>query len=576
MILPIMLVLLGGGWLVWQAGHLSQANDWARQSEQVIDQANLVQKLLLDRETALHAFSITGEASFLEPYEAAHPREALQTLAKQVADNAQQVALVRALQVELGEWDEDAARALADPATARRLEEMKERERHMHRMRALLADFMQIQGEKRAADYARVTREVHIAAGSAIALLAVLGGGAALVSLRQIRCIGAAVARERAALRARDEFIATLSHELRTPLTSILGWAQLGRQKQLSEEALQRALACIERNALAEAQLIDDVLDTARITSGKLTLATEIVDPGAVVHEAIEVVRLSAEARGVILDVAVAPGTPEVIGDPPRLRQVMWNLLSNAVKFTPGGRHVRVSVDRAGSKVRIGVADEGEGITAGMLPHVFDRFWQADSSPTRRHGGLGLGLAIVKDLVALHGGEVRAASDGPGKGAVFTVTLPVAAVRPAGAAAGIEGQPAACGDGEIRGVRVLVVDDDPSTREVIAAALRACGAEVETAESMPAALTALARREVDVLVSDIGMPEASGYDLIGALRRSPRWQRLPALALTAYGGAENVQKALRAGFQAHVAKPVSPAHLVHLVARLHGSVAAFC
>jgi signal transduction histidine kinase len=433
-ILPIVLVLAGAGWLVWQSGRIAEATAFTRQSERVVDEANQLQELLLDQQRAIRGFLITGEASFLVPYERAHPHEALDALEQHVEGNAPQIDIVRRIRAEYLLWEDATVRSLAAPALGRQLTEMQRREAVMNRMQALIDEFLRLQDERRDANYARVARETRIAEWSAIVLLVLLGGGAAAVSLRQIRVIAASVALERAALRAKDELLATLSHELRTPLTAILGWATLARKGRVTGATLERALASIERNAQIEAQLVDDVLDTARINAGKLKLAADLVDPGAVACEAAEVVRLSAEARGILLEVSVDPGTPEVIGDAPRLQQVVWNLLSNAVKFTPSGRHVRLSVAPSGSKVVIRVADEGEGIAKEKLPHVFDRFWQADSSPTRRHGGLGLGLAIVKEIAALHGGEVQVASEGLGRGAVFTVTLPSASERRGAAA----------------------------------------------------------------------------------------------------------------------------------------------
>jgi signal transduction histidine kinase/ActR/RegA family two-component response regulator len=572
-VVPIVLALVGAGWMVWQVGRVSEANRRARESEQAVDLANDTQKLLLQQHTGLRGFLITSDASFLDLYEKAHLHEALDALEQRADGEGRALARVRTARAEYLAWEAAALRSIADPEGARRLPAMQQRQASLDRTLGLLEEFMALEDEKRGANYARVAREMKLALASAFVALTLLGIGAALVSLRQIRTIAASVAIERAALRAKDEFLATLSHELRTPLTPILGWAKLLRQKPASGEALDRALSVIERNALAEAQLIDDVLDTARIAGGKLTLAAEIVDLGAVAREAADVVRLSAEARGVALEVSVAPDAPAVLGDPRRLSQVVWNLVSNAVKFTPRGGHVQLEVTREDAKARIRVTDDGEGIRADMLPHLFERFWQADASPARRHGGLGLGLAIVKELVALHGGAVGAHSDGLGRGAVFTVTLPIAAVATGAASPRSEG--AATPEAVLHGVHALVVDDDACTRDLVAAVLMARGADVQLAGSAGDALDLLGRGRFDVLISDLGMPGTCGYALIEKVRRTVD-HRLPALALSAYAGADDVQKALRAGFSAHLAKPVAPDALVGAVARLLGGLAAAC
>jgi signal transduction histidine kinase len=371
-------------------------------------------------------------------------------------------------------------------------------------------------------------------------------------------------ARERAqeALRTKDEFLSTLSHELRTPLTAILGWSGVLRARASPPETVTRALAALERNAQAQAQIVDDLLDVSRIVAGKFQLRLAAVDVAAVVHAAFEVVRFSADAKGVVVALDIDPGPLRVVGDAARLQQVAWNLLSNAVKFTPRGGHVGVRLRRAGSSLRIEVRDDGEGISPEFLPYVFDRFRQADASLKRAHGGLGLGLAIVKHLVDLHGGEVRAESEGPGKGSLFTVTLPVGAVDLSDPAPPAGVRPAV----SLRGVRALVVDDDPDALAVIGAILLSRGAEVESATSGAEALAILTRGGVDVIVSDIGMPELDGYELIEKIRSAA--PAPPALALTAYAAAADVERARRAGFQQHLAKPVTPEHLVEAVAGL--------
>jgi hypothetical protein len=356
-----------------------------------------------------------------------------------------------------------------------------------------------------------------------------------------------------AASRAKDEFLATLSHELRTPLSPILAWSDLLRRHALSPEQTDRGLAAIARNAAAQARLVDELLDVSRIVSGKLRLDLRPLDLAPVVAEAIEVTRHSAETKGVEIETAVELVPCKVMGDPDRLRQVAWNLLSNAVKFTPPGGRVRVALERDGTIARIVVADTGQGIPRTFLPYVFERFRQVDTASTRRQGGLGIGLAIVRELVELHGGRVVADSPGEGLGAVFTVELPllpddrpievVRSSRP--------------GEVTLAGMRVLVVDDDPDSNEVVRTLLVSYGADVRTAGSAREALAVMEHWVPDVLVSDLAMPDEDGYWLLARLRaREEGLRRVPAIALTAYSAPGDREQALSAGFQAHVAKPV--------------------
>jgi PAS domain S-box-containing protein len=376
--------------------------------------------------------------------------------------------------------------------------------------------------------------------------------------------------------RLKDEFLATLSHELRTPLTAILGWARLLRGGEITGEASVRALETIERNARAQAQLIDDMLDVSRIVTGKLRLDVAPIDPRSFIDPAVEAVRPAAEAKGVTLRQVTEAGGLVVVGDPARLQQVVWNLLTNAVKFTPAGGSVEVRLGRAASYVEIVVSDTGAGIDAEFLPHVFERFRQADQHANRRHGGLGLGLSIVRHLVELHGGTVSADSAGAGAGATFTVTLPVSHVhRPEGAEgrahpATAEALSAPECPERLDGLKVLVVDDEADARELLAAGLSRCGAQVVTAASADEALDTLAAEEFDALVSDIGMPGMDGHELIRRVRALPpgRGGRTPAVAVTAYARAEDRLGALRAGFEMHVPKPVELAELVVAVAHL--------
>ena len=374
--------------------------------------------------------------------------------------------------------------------------------------------------------------------------------------------------------RLKDEFLGTLSHELRTPLNAILGWSQMLLHRRLDPVQIRHALEVIDRNTKAQVKLVEDVLDVSRILSGKLRLAMHRVNLNESVKAALDAIRPAADAKGVEIATAVAPDVV-LVGDPDRLQQICWNLLSNAVKFTPKGGRVEVRVHRVDSRIELRVQDTGAGIAPEFLPHLFERFRQADSSTTRQHGGLGLGLAIVRHLVELHGGAVAAESAGPGRGAVFTVTLPVSAVAaPKGepGTATIPGPPSpAAGIAQsLTGLRVLVVDDEADARDLLRHVLRECGAEVKLADSVQAGLEAVQQWRPDVVLGDIGMPREDGYELVRRIRALPpeRGGLTPAAALTAYGGTEDRLRALAAGYQRHVAKPVAPDELAALVSAL--------
>jgi PAS domain S-box-containing protein len=376
--------------------------------------------------------------------------------------------------------------------------------------------------------------------------------------------------------RLKDEFLATVSHELRTPLTSILGWAHMLRTGQFGDEDAAKALETIERNARAQGQLIDDLLDVSRIITGKLRIDVRPVDPNSFIESAIEALRPAAEAKGVRVQRIMDTGVVSVSGDPVRLQQVVWNLLSNAIKFTPRGGRVQVRLERVNSHIEIAVSDSGAGIEPEFLPYVFDRFRQADQRTTRQHGGLGLGLAIARHLVEIHGGSVRAESPGAGQGSTFTVLLPVAPVYQS-VSKEERVHPAArdtlplyeCPE-RLDGLKVLVVDDEPDTRELLKVGLGQCGAEVTAVGSAAEALKAITVEVPDLLISDIGMPDEDGYGLIRRVRQIPAENggKVPAIALTAYARAEDRMQALRAGYQMHVPKPVELAELVAVAASL--------
>lgn len=391
---------------------------------------------------------------------------------------------------------------------------------------------------------------------------------------RSEAALQARVAESEALHRAKDEFLAIASHELRTPLHAILGWAAVLRMPGTRAHH-EKGLDVIQRNAAAQAKLVDDILDVSRIITGKMRLETRLCDLGALVDDAVDVVRPSAAAKALALQVVRPPEPCWLVADPDRIGQIIWNLLSNAVKFTEPDRTVHVSLTRQGSQYALEVRDQGIGIEAAFLPFVFDRFRQADSSTTRRAGGLGLGLALVRHIVELHGGTVHARSDGPGTGASFTLMFPIRAVAESAATTSpsvdvVSPSSSAHGVRSLHGVRVLVVDDEADARDLLAAALTNAGACVHAAASADQAFEALAGFVPHVLVSDIGMPGENGYSLLRRVRaEGPSISRtLPAVALTAYTRGEDRESALTAGFTAHLGKPVSPEALIATVAAL--------
>ena len=369
------------------------------------------------------------------------------------------------------------------------------------------------------------------------------------------------------ASRLKDEFLATVSHELRTPLNAIVGWSAVARMHQFEPAIIGRALETIERNARAQKQLIEDLLDVSRIITGKLKLEIGAVDLRAVVEAALDTVKAAAEAKSIRTSLEVDPAVPVIAADFTRLQQVVWNLLANAVKFTPSGGRVDLSVQRRGKELDLCVRDDGQGIDTQFLPYVFDRFRQQDGSITRRHGGLGLGLAIVRHIAELHGGRVSVESEGQGRGASFHVVLPAvpAAQAPAAREAGVE---MASGN-LLAGLRLLVVEDERDSLQMLGDLLSGYGAEVTLADSGARALDWLGCGRFDLLLSDIGMPEMDGYALMREVRRreTGTGARIAAVALTAYGRAEDRVRALAAGYQNHVTKPVEPEELALVIAR---------
>ena len=371
------------------------------------------------------------------------------------------------------------------------------------------------------------------------------------------------------ASRAKDEFLAVLSHELRTPLTPVLGWVRMLRTGTLKPEAAARALETVERNTRLQIDLVEDLLDVSRIITGKLHLDLRPVALGDVVDAATDAVATAAQQKSLTVSRRVSPDVPIMEADPNRLQQVVVNLLSNAVKFTPEGGRVDVAVAVDGAHVRITVTDTGEGLLPEVAPHIFERFRQADSTITRQYGGLGLGLAIVRHIVELHGGTVEAASEGPGRGTTVTVRVPVAGPSAARhvRGAGRDGTPDSIA-GALRDLRVLVVDDEHDAREMLAAMLETAGAAVTVVASADEALDALVKQPPDVLLSDLAMPQRNGYDLMREARQRGLTAGVAAIALSAQARPEDRQRALAAGFDSHVAKPVAPEAIVAEITRL--------
>ncbi|MGH9849000.1 MAG: hybrid sensor histidine kinase/response regulator [Blastocatellia bacterium] len=387
----------------------------------------------------------------------------------------------------------------------------------------------------------------------------------------------AARAEAEAAAQAKDEFLAVISHELRTPLSAMLGWAEVLRSRQPGDSVYERALQTIERNAERQSQLIEDLLDTTRILSGKLRIEAQPLYLDALLEESLDVVRPAAEAKEIEMSAAFDTGANLIMGDANRLQQVFWNLLSNAIKFTEPGGRVEVRLERENAEAKIIVRDTGKGITPDFLPHVFDLFRQADSSSARRQGGLGLGLALARRLVEMHGGTIRVNSSGEGQGATFTINLPARSGNRTTTemkAVEIKKTLNASGKPSLDGLRILVVDDEADARDLLAIRLQQYGADVITAASVEAALELLTQLgpRPDLIVSDIAMPGEDGYSLMRRVRALELEQggRIPAIALTAYSRTKDRVQALAAGFQLHVPKPVNAAELAHAIASIAG------
>jgi PAS domain S-box-containing protein len=375
--------------------------------------------------------------------------------------------------------------------------------------------------------------------------------------------------------RRKDEFLATISHELRTPLTSIIGWLRMLREGMLDKEAIGKAMETIERNAQSQAQLVEDLLDVSKIISGKMHLKVKLLDASSIINSAVEAIRLAAQAKNIRLQIITDPSVSPINGDYERIQQVVWNLLSNAVKFTPAGGRVQVELEQVDSNVVVRVSDNGQGIKPEFLSRVFDRFTQADSSITRAFGGLGMGLAIAKSIVELHGGTLRVESPGEDQGSTFTLSLPSAGVKNDAGRAELNERATHSDTAfecppELAGLKILVVDDELDTCEMIKAAFEVCGAIVKIDTSAAGALAQMETWLPEVLIADISMPEMDGYQLIQRIRAGElqTGRMIPAIALTALARIEDRMKALTAGYQMHVVKPVELSELRALAASL--------
>jgi len=591
---PLGAVLVLAVVLLWQVNHLLDDFRWVDHTDDVIVRADETLRLFVDMETDVRGYLLTGLETFLGPYRNADAKidTAFDRLARLVPDNPSQVDRVGALR-ELGAaWRAQAAddvRVRSEGVPFDVHERTVAGKERMDALRSEFAAFIAVEQSLRASrsrEAQETAQDVEVFVFVAMLLLGAFlafSGRRQLVAVSRsygdaIEGVSAARRAAEAANRAKDEFLATVSHELRNPLSPILTWSRLLQTRTLPPDKTANALAAIERGARSQAQLIDDLLDVSRIVAGRLRLDVRPTDLGPVVGAAVETVRPAAEAKQIKLTTVIDPRAGLVAGDGSRLQQVVWNLVSNAIKFTPRGGRVQVRVERVSSHVELTVTDNGAGIAPDVLPRVFERFWQAQDGTNRRQGGLGLGLAIVRHLVELHGGSVSVHSDGQGHGSVFRVTLPVMLTTADASSASRRHPVAHDGDrsadlAALSGTDVLVVDDEPDTVESVRALLAACGASVRTATSVREALSALDGSTLPaVIVSDIGMPEEDGYELVRRLRERPpeRGGTIPAVAVTAYARVEDRVKALAAGFQMHVAKPLDPSELVAVVASLSG------
>jgi signal transduction histidine kinase/ActR/RegA family two-component response regulator len=613
----ILVVVVGSTWLAHRANvSVIQNNDQVAFSNGVLDELDATLSTVTEAETGQRGYLITGSEVYLQPYDKAvasigNHLQRLQTLTANNPGQARLLVVLRGhITTMLNELREtiDLRRRVSFEA-AQAVVLTNEGKRTMDEIRAVVSlmenqenDLLQV----RMSDSTSSNRQAQATAlsvGTLAALViavfyfqvtrSVAERTALLQQEEQARQAAESAfraereARDRAeqASRLKDEFLATVSHELRTPLNAILGWARMLRAGTVDPAAVPRGLDSIERNATAQAQLIEDLLDISRIVAGRLRLEVTQVDLVSVIRAAIDAVKPAADAKQILINVAADETGAAVSGDPQRLQQVVWNLLANSIKFTPPGGHVDVRLEKMDSEAHVSIRDSGEGISAEFLPHVFELFRQADAGPSRKQGGLGLGLAIVRRIVEMHGGTVRAESAGEGAGAAFIVELPLAGLKAASGAArlsrettrpGSIGVPSLADPARLDGLRILAVDDQRDALEVTEAILTQSGAIVRTCTNADECLEQVQDWRPDVLIADIGLPQQDGYALIERLRSldAVHGGKTPAIALTAYARVEDRMKILSAGYQMHVPKPVEPAELVTIVASLAGRPAS--
>jgi signal transduction histidine kinase/ActR/RegA family two-component response regulator len=610
--LATLVLLAANGYVSLQAVRVVTGNDrMLVHTQEVLTALEALQSTVTDAETGQRGFVLTGREPYLIPYQEARASLAarLARLRSLIADNPVQRASLPLLEgkiqaklAELGETIE--LRRKGGLAAALPVVESDRGAALMSSIREVVAGMkaeekrlltLRVRESERSAVTVQATMWVaNLVAIFLLAAFTALAFRRLAEEVRSARILaehrdrfereqqrlaeGERLARVQAeeANRSKDEFLATVSHELRNPLNAIAGWTVILRSGPADPLASRHAAEVIERNARALTRIVEDILDVSRIVTGKLHLEPRETELTPVVRAAVEAVRPAAEAKRIEIETDLAPAGP-VWGDPDRLQQVVWNLVANAVKFTPKDGKVEVRLHRIGSQVEIVVSDDGPGIPEDLLPHVFDRFRQADSSSTRRHGGLGLGLAIVRHLVELHGGTVAVASGSDGLGTTFTVSLPVRTLGTvASAVPAVEESTATlaatAAESPLRGLRTLVVEDDPDSLEMVCTLLAQRGADVRPAASTAEALAVIERWRPDLLISDLGMPEEDGYTLIRRVRALPaeRGGQVPAVALSARTRPEDRIEALSAGFQMHVAKPVAPAELLAVAVTLAG------
>jgi signal transduction histidine kinase/ActR/RegA family two-component response regulator len=608
-VLPLALAFVLGGIFCWQVVWLLKADEQVRQSDQFIDTISAVQALLIDMETGMRAYLMTGKDLFLQPYRAADPQldvklRELSNLAPTEKYQDKAVAYLAQLAKAWRLYSREVCLSVqqGDPKF-QSVDMIARGKASMDFIRTVIAKITQIEIGIRDTRSQEVHRTVVTVLITSIALSIVVGLILAFASRRLLFAAADTytdalqraeqrenekaqlLASERSARsvaehanRMKDEFLATLSHELRTPLNAILGWAHILQRQYPGDGSLTSGLETIERNARVQTQLIEDLLDMSRIISGKLRLDIQRITPISFIEPAIDTVSVAAEAKGIRIEKILDPLAGPISGDPARLQQVMWNLLSNAAKFTPKNGKIQVVLERVNSHIEISVADTGEGISAEFLPFVFDRFRQADASSTRKFSGLGLGLSIVKQLVELHGGSIRVKSPGLGQGSTFILQLPLTIVHSTGdEALRVHPASSAAPASQFKsrllvGTKLLVVDDEADARQLIKHLLEESGAEVLLASSAEEGLSLLERENPDAILSDIGMPDLDGYQFIQKVRAiaQAKGKTIPAIALTAFARSEDRTRSLLAGYQVHLSKPVEPAELLATVASVTG------